>query len=1120
MPIKLTSSDYRVIAVAVVVAGLSLGIGVKYFWRAFPEAAIDFRVNRDDSAPLAEKFLSERGLRLEGYRHAAVFNFDDSAKVYLERTQGLEQMNQLTRGPIRLWRWSHRWFRPQQKEEFRVDIAPAGDVVGFDHEIPEAASGANLDPARARTAAEKFLSEGMKRDLGELEFVDSATEKRPARTDHSFTWKHKSVNLGEGSWRIQVEVDGDQVAGYREFVKIPEQWSRDYERLRSRNISAQLVDEVFWVLLSLAMLVVLVLRLRDRDVPLRLSLGFGLVAAALYFLGQLNDFSVAEFGYRTTDSYSSFMAAYIERSVLSSFGVAAFIFLLVAGSEPIYRESFPGVLALRRTLSWQGLRSRSFFMANVVGIGLTFFFFAYQTVFYLTANKLGAWAPADVNYSDLLNTRIPWVWVLFVGFLPAVSEEMQFRAFAIPFLKKLLGSGPLALVLAAFNWGFLHSAYPNQPFFIRGIEVGLGGIVTGLIMLRFGILATLVWHYSVDALYTAFLLLRSHNHYLMISGGITAGIMLIPLIIALVAYWRTGTFADESALTNASVGITRAPRKEAAIKAETPLAYQPLSQSRLVLAGILTAAFIGLASVPAYRFGKGIKLRVTRPGAVRLADNFLKQRHVEIERFRRVAWLHENVDALAIRYLLELRPVEESDRIYRQATKLVLWEVRYYRPLEKEEHLVFVDPDGGKVFAYRHFLDEDAPGATLSPAEARAVGEKFIEQQGYPLSNFELEESQAEKRKARQDHTLTWQAKSGDPRNIGEAHYRLKVDIAGDQVVGFARFFKVPEDWERRERATRLPNVILLVTSTLFAVGLVGGSLILFVRQVRRGEIRWRASAQVGAVVAAAWALSELNQLSVLDRQYETSISLTAFWLRLGVGLVIVPLLGGLLGWLVVGLATSLYPDAWRVFRSAARRLWRRDAAVAMIVSLAAVAAIARLDDLLASHFHAHAPVRIDLLPDFFDSAWPGAGFFLRGLVSSVFALPHSVFSAPLAALAIYAVRLGVTRRAWWFWMGGLLLFINLGPSEAHSVPEFLLGWAMGFVALAATVGIISAFFRDNVLAYLATAFCLPLADPIVELLSQPAAFFRWNGLLLAGLAAITLGWLLLPGSHVSESAE
>lgn len=60
MSLTLSSTDRRTIAIAATVAAISLAIGVKYFSHAFPEASIEFRVNRDDSTPLAEKFLSER----------------------------------------------------------------------------------------------------------------------------------------------------------------------------------------------------------------------------------------------------------------------------------------------------------------------------------------------------------------------------------------------------------------------------------------------------------------------------------------------------------------------------------------------------------------------------------------------------------------------------------------------------------------------------------------------------------------------------------------------------------------------------------------------------------------------------------------------------------------------------------------------------------------------------------------------------------------------------------------------------------------------------------------------------------------------------------------------------
>src|SRR5579863_7033860 len=281
MPIKLTAAQYKIIGLAVAVAAVSLAISFKYFGRAFPEASLDLHLDRNGSTALAEAFLTGRGFKVAGYRHAAIFSYNDDAKVYLERTQGLARMDALTRGPIHLWRWSHRWFRPQQKEEFRVDVSTAGAVVGFSHEIPEAAPGANLEQPAARAIAEQYLGQVMKFDLGGLEFVEGEANKRPARTDYTFTWKQTGVNLGDGSHRIEVDVAGDQVSASRQYVKIPEQWSRDYEKLRSRNDSAQIVDEVFWVLLSVVMLAMLVMRLRDRDLRVRLALGFGLGGTVL-----------------------------------------------------------------------------------------------------------------------------------------------------------------------------------------------------------------------------------------------------------------------------------------------------------------------------------------------------------------------------------------------------------------------------------------------------------------------------------------------------------------------------------------------------------------------------------------------------------------------------------------------------------------------------------------------------------------------------------------------------------------------------------------------------------------------------------------------------------------------
>lgn len=1104
MPIKLTAAQYKTIAIALAVTAVSLGISLKYFRRTFPEASLDLRVNREDSEAIARQFLTSREWRVDGYRHTAIFTYDDETKLYLERTQGLERMNQLATGPVHLWRWSHRWFRPQQQEEFRVDVTPTGQVVGLRHVIPETQAGKNLDAATARAIAEAFLAGTMKRDLSDLEFVESETNQRPARTDHAFTWKQKSVDLDEGSLRIALQIAGDQVSGYSEFVKIPEQWGRDYEKLRSRNDSAQTVDEVFFFLLSAAMVVMLILRLRDHDVPMRTTFGFALVGAALYFLSQVNNFPIAESAYSTTDSYGSFVARYLTGSTLAALGIATFIFFLVATAEPEYRESFPRLVALPQYFSWKGLRTRSFFMANVVGLALAFFFFGYQTVFYFCANKLGAWAPSDIPFTNDLNTHIPWMTVLFGGFFPAVSEELQFRAFAIPFLAKYVRSLPVAIILAAFNWGFLHSAYPNQPFYIRGVEVGLGGIVIGFIMLRFGIVATLIWHYSVDALYTAFLLLRSPNHYLMLSGAITAGIMLVPLAVALVSYLRTGTFEDETALTNAAQRTARPPRPAEAEAVLSDLAYQPLSRGRVVLAAVLSAVFIVLALIPVYRFGEEVKVTMTAKDAIRAADAYLRSHKIEPAKYHHVVHLFDNVQALAVRYLVEHVTVKEADQVYRRATQMAGWEVRYFRPLEIEEHHVLFDPTNGEFVDYRLVLDENAPGASLAPETARALAEQALADHGYRLSEFELQDWRGEKRKAREDYRFVWQAKPGDPRNVAEEKYRVQVNLAGDEVVSVSDDFKLPEEWTREQQKSGIANSILGALAALLGLIIAVRAIILFVGRVRQGALPWRTALPIAVALTVLVALSELNTLATIEHAYSTSIPLGTFWLQAGAGLILAPILAGLGAWLLVAFALSLFPDGQRLVRRSATRPWRRDAAIALVLTLAMTFAFKNLHALLTSRLPTYFFPEISLVPEHLETWSPALAFLFSAMVGSVLA------TAAVAVL-IAVFRSGWSRRAWWMWAALLLLIIALGPAHAHSVREFLAVWIYEAVSLALFIWVIAAFYGDNALAYLAAIFAALVTSPVIQLLSQAASLYRWNGLLLGVLSLAILGWLLLP---------
>ncbi len=117
---RLRSSDYRFILTCLVLFGAAVWYSAHNFYRAFPEASIDFRVNRDGGRSLAERFLAGQSYDLADYRQASRFDFDDNAKTFLEREAGLEQANRLMGSRIQLWRWEYRWFQPQHKEEYRA----------------------------------------------------------------------------------------------------------------------------------------------------------------------------------------------------------------------------------------------------------------------------------------------------------------------------------------------------------------------------------------------------------------------------------------------------------------------------------------------------------------------------------------------------------------------------------------------------------------------------------------------------------------------------------------------------------------------------------------------------------------------------------------------------------------------------------------------------------------------------------------------------------------------------------------------------------------------------------------------------------------------------------------
>src|SRR5262249_26520028 len=204
----------------------------------------------------------------------------------------------------------------------------------------------------------------------------------------------------------------------------------------------------------------------------------GLAAMALLFAQNLNDWPLWAAGYDTNQSWGSFLALKLALALLLAVLSAITITLVLPAAEPLYRASQPNRLLLGAALTMRGWRSKEFFSAAVVGISLAAVHIRYVVAFYVFAGHFGAWAPQDVKYQDSVNTLFPWISGAAIGLLASTNEEFTFRLFAIPFFQRLTGSRWIAVIVPAFMWSFLHSNYPQEPPYVRGIELRLAGVVS------------------------------------------------------------------------------------------------------------------------------------------------------------------------------------------------------------------------------------------------------------------------------------------------------------------------------------------------------------------------------------------------------------------------------------------------------------------------------------------------------------------------------------------------------------------------------------------------------------------------------------------------------------------
>ena len=901
----MTRRDAVWIVCFLIAGALGLTCYIQFYDRAQPVASLNFRVDREQAYQAAETYLDRLGYDLTDYESAQVFSYSSLSQVFLERTLGLEEANRLVREWVSVWYWNIRWFKPLQKEELRVRIDPGGRIVGFTHSILESDEGASLSEEDARVIAETFLTDVQGFQLDDYDPIEASSTERPNRMDHTFTYRKKDFVVGDdGHYRLRVTVKGDKAGYFAEGLKVPETFSRNYREIRSRAGLLANIASVFAFALGIAMVVVLVRKYRQRTLIWRAAIAIGILVAATIFLNALNSYPLTRFGYDTTQSFVSFIISFIFGGLWGAVlnGVLVALSGTAGGAAAQDVEGWKNPLA---RLSLRGWRSASFARITLIGYGLAFAHLGYATIFYILGyDYLGVWSPAAMTqYSNTYSTYLPWIYPLLIGLVAATSEEFLFRLLAISLLIRWLKKTWLAVLIPAIVWAFLHANYPQEPIYIRGLELTVVGVIFGLVFLRYGVWATIISHYVYNCFLGIYPMVQSDSLYFKVSGILAVAIIFIPAIPAIFGV-ITGRYKEiEEPEEVAPPELPEDPVLETAMPEPEPppepeVERKMPSDYLIPKKGLVVFGVLGLIGWSVYfisdlpRFAKYARESIiTRTEAIEKAEDIRQQLGLNLEGYQRTTSFSSSFGSSHFTHLIRNVDLARADTLAAEHTASWRWRVRWFKPLEKEEITISIDGNGD-FCRISHYVPENREGAELSTEEAQEIAEAFLseylQRDVTDTALYKRLEARSQKRENRMDHSFVWERTD---IKVEEGEFRIIASVQGDQIGHAYKAYKAPEEFLRKLRERTAKSTIVSTISTIAVIVTAVLAIIFFLRAYRNGHVNWQLPICVGILAGLCFFFERLNNLPVFYRGYNTSEALSTF-------------LGGELIGLVIGLVS------------------------------------------------------------------------------------------------------------------------------------------------------------------------------------------------------------------------
>jgi len=816
---KWNKYDTKFILQSLAISCFAIFTWVQFHSYQINENYLDISLNHKEAKEEAIQYLKSRGWDISGYTYAIKFN-----KIYGNwgynpswwfETAGNKDKDQIDviNKLAGHHRWKMRWFKPLQKEEFRISYTKDGALAYFEHFVSDSLAGDTLPQSIAYNLAKMFL-----KNMPSIGYVENdwkstvkTIENKPNRLEHYFQWEHTKHTFGDGDYtiRMSIRIRDNKVVRYNRWLEETQEIMYEYQTLGwLSSFFDSLEDSMFFLTAFIAMLFALFY--------FKVSSNWKLASYIAAFIVSLKIISVAlelptaMFDFDSEDPFWGAATGWILPTITFSSLIGFIIMLFTTALDKLYRKLFPNFISIKHLLNPIAFTSKHFFNNYIIGIRSGLIAIAISSIFYFLVDKSGHYiAYAYLDYNKILSA-IPLVYIFVDNIFNAWMLVIGTALINI-IIYQLTKIRWLAIVIAAAIASLEPSLFYTDPIYLSIIGLFIIACIGGFIFFRYGILSFAIYAITYFCIHDVILLLFTNQIYNIVTGVIIIVLLLFPAIYSILHYLKYKTTTSADSLLNSA---------ESFPEIATSLPINPVlehpSNTKWAFALLILGMFCLL--IPNNdELQNAWKFTVSRDDAITSAANIIEKKYdgkVSDYNVATAIWDNEiGQGGWGVYYspfFLSMNKRDHDLGYYKQHvgrkgllelaekynTPFTSWAVRYYKKDHKEYYTLKIHPQNkDNAIMYTHYIPDSTNLPSLSKDAAETLALNNLEQ-NLSAKNLKFDGYSETIEESRLDHSFSYK-KEILFENGFSAIQKFWSGVRGNILGSYNSGIHTPEEWDR-----------------------------------------------------------------------------------------------------------------------------------------------------------------------------------------------------------------------------------------------------------------------------------------------------------------------------------